>query len=423
MLYIRSRIIQQILFLSALILLSGCATTLTLDYQPTGIPKSFNGRSIQLGEFKNEIGFKEKNQVKSNLKYSLPIASIVKDAVQKELVSSGYKIKKSNLEVSGKIHSMWGQNEITFDIKEASSNELVFSQRFRTSIHHDMLLDTQAHANNLRELIDVFLRDEKVKSILQTAGEADLKPANDVAALNGLNNAIVTGKDEFLNKKKVALVIGNSNYKIGFLKNPKNDAYDIAKALRKLNFKVILEIDSTQEKMDNAMFRFGKALSAGSVGLFYYAGHGVQVNGSNYLIPVHANIKKESDVKYKALNLSVVLDEMREAQTGLNIVMIDACRDNPLPKGSRSSKRGLTRVSSPNGSIIIYSTGPGTTASDGTGRNGLFSKYLLRNISKPNLSIEKVMKNVSKQVQIESKNKQIPWIESSFTGDFYFKRK
>ncbi|MDC9729077.1 MAG: caspase family protein [Methyloprofundus sp.] len=114
---------------------------------------------------------------------------------------------------------------------------------------------------------------------------------------------------------------------------------------------------------------------------------------------------------------------MREAQTGLNIVLLDACRDNPLPKGSRSSKRGLARVASPNGTIIIYSTSPGSTAADGVGRNGLFSKHLLNYIDRENLSIEKVMKNVSRAVQKESKNKQVPWMESSFTGDFYFVQK
>ncbi len=250
---------------------------------------------------------------------------------------------------------------------------------------------------------------------------------NTVAAIVPQNSTYKTSITTFStpqlikNRTKIALVIGNSNYKNGYLKNPKNDASDIANALKKLGFNVILEIDANQERMDLALSKFGRSLTDDSIGLFYYAGHGVQINGSNFLIPINAKIQSSHDVKYKALNLGVVADEMHNAKTELNIIIIDACRNNPLPKSARSSSRGLARIDSPNGTILVYATSPGSTASDGTGRNGLFSKHLLQHMYNPNMPIEKLIKQVSKGVQQESHSKQIPWMESSFTGDFYFK--
>jgi len=221
--------------------------------------------------------------------------------------------------------------------------------------------------------------------------------------------------------RKIALVIGNSQYSTAHLKNPVNDASDMAAALKALGFEVILKKNARLQEMDEAIESFGQRLKRGGVGLFYYAGHGAQVNGINYLIPVGARINKESDVKYQAVDANRILDEMANANNGLNIVLLDACRDNPFAKSFRSASRGLAIISNaPNGTFISYSTGPGQVARDGEGRNSPYTKALLENISRPGLPIEQVFKKVRQRLDVETGGLQIPWELSSLKGDFYF---
>jgi len=224
--------------------------------------------------------------------------------------------------------------------------------------------------------------------------------------------------------KRTALIIGNSSYQHSPLKNPVNDAQAMATALNDLGFNVIVELNANQQKMEAAIDKFGRHLISGNqIGLFYYAGHGVQVDGENYLIPVAAQIKRQSDVRYKAINIGQVLGAMGEANDNLNIVILDACRDNPLPRSFRSGSRGLARVEGPKGTIIGFATSPGSTAADGEGDNGLYTKHLLNNIKDPGISIEQVFKKVLQGVNEETKGQQVPWTESSFTGDFSFSPK
>jgi hypothetical protein len=220
-------------------------------------------------------------------------------------------------------------------------------------------------------------------------------------------------------EQRIALVIGNSAYISGPLKNPVNDATDIAATLQKIGFKVNLKKNANLETMEGAIEDFGNQLKRGGVGLFYYAGHGVQVNGINYLIPVNAKINKESDVRYKAVDTGRILDEMANANNGFNIVILDACRDNPFGKSFRSASRGLAIVSnSPSGTFISYSTSPGQVASDGEGRNSPYTKALLENITKPGLTINDVFMNVRSKVKKQTG--QLPWELSSLEGRFYF---
>jgi len=220
-------------------------------------------------------------------------------------------------------------------------------------------------------------------------------------------------------EQRIALVIGNSAYGSGPLKNPVNDAADMAAALQKLGFKVVLKRNANLETMEEAIADFGNKLKRGGVGLFYYAGHGVQMNGINYLIPVNAKINKESDVRYRAIDAGQILDEMANANNGMNIVVLDACRDNPFGKSFRSASRGLAIVSnSPSGSFISYSTSPGYVARDGEGRNSPYTRALLDNMVKPGLTLNKVFMNVRSKVKKETG--QIPWELSSLEGDFYF---
>jgi hypothetical protein len=219
---------------------------------------------------------------------------------------------------------------------------------------------------------------------------------------------------------RIALVIGNGAYQSAPLKNPVNDAGDMANVLSESGFKVILKINASQKEMETAVRSFGKKLRMGGTGLFYYAGHGLQLNGTNYLIPVDALIETESDVKYEAVDAGRILGKMEDAGNNLNIVILDACRNNPFARSFRSAVTGLARMDAPTGSLVAYATAPGKLAADGGGRNGIYSKHLIRNIRTTGLTIEQVMKNVRIAVAKETLNKQIPWESSSLMGDFYF---
>ncbi len=220
-------------------------------------------------------------------------------------------------------------------------------------------------------------------------------------------------------EQRTALVIGNSAYETGPLRNPANDAADMAQALKELGFNVVLKKNVRHQEMEEAIEDFGKKLRRGGVGLFYFAGHGVQVGGVNYLMPIGTKINKESDVKHRAVSAEKILDEMAYANNGLNIVILDACRDNPFARSMRSTSRGLAIISSaPEGTFISYATGAGQTAQDGDGRNSPYTAALLKNIKKPGLPIERVFK----QVRVElSRQKQTPWELSSLKGEFYFR--
>jgi len=224
------------------------------------------------------------------------------------------------------------------------------------------------------------------------------------------------------NFERVALVIGNSQYPlVGELRNPENDAKDMAEALRELNFNVTLKLNVDQEEMEIAIQEFGERIKEESVGLFYYAGHGVQMGGQNYLIPVQSRIKKAKDVRYKAVDLNMLIDEMSYAENGKNIIILDACRNNPFPKEkSRNASLGLARTDVPAGSLIAYATGPGSVAIDGEGRNGIYTSYLLANMNTPGIPIEMVFKRVLQGVASDTGRKQIPWMSSSLDIDFYF---
>lgn len=221
-------------------------------------------------------------------------------------------------------------------------------------------------------------------------------------------------------ERRIALVIGNGQYDTGRLKNPVNDATDMTAALQRLGFTVVLKKNARQREMDEAIQDFGNRLKRGGVGLFYYAGHGIQVNGVNYLIPIKATINKESDVKYETVDANKVLDEMATANNGLNIVILDACRDNPFARSFRNASRGLAIVSTaPAGTFISYSTGPGQVARDGEGRNSPYTAALIQYMKEPGLPIEDVFKGVRQKLRKETG--QVPWELSSLEGRFYFR--
>jgi hypothetical protein len=225
-------------------------------------------------------------------------------------------------------------------------------------------------------------------------------------------------------ERRIALVIGNDAYEIPALqlKNATADARDIGKALTAAGFETTVKTNVRRRELYQLIDAFAAKIagSPDTVGLFYYAGHGVQASGKNYLIPVDAAVESEADLEAEAVDAGKVLRAMDEAHNRVNIVILDACRDNPLPKG-RSLSRGLTPMEAPRGTFIGYAAAPGQTALDGEpGSNGIFTGVLVKQLAVPGLPIEDVFKRVIAGVQERTGGKQVPWMESSLQGNFYF---
>lgn len=223
---------------------------------------------------------------------------------------------------------------------------------------------------------------------------------------------------------RLALIIGNGDYAMAPLRNPPNDARAMANTLRNLDFDVIEVINGDKKSMKDAVRQFSKQLSENKgVGLFYYAGHGIQVKGENYLVPVDHDIQHEEDIEDEGIRVNRVLAYMQTSDTRMNIVILDACRDNPYARGMRSGSRGLAQMyAEGSGSIIAYATSPGSVAADGDGKNGLYTQELLKAIKTPGLEIGMIFRKVLTNVKRMSNGQQIPWTNSSIEGEFYFKR-
>ncbi len=223
-------------------------------------------------------------------------------------------------------------------------------------------------------------------------------------------------------EQRLALVIGNSDYRSSPLANPVNDARAMAIQLTALGFTVIKKENATLADMMNSVRDFGNQLTNGGVGLFYYAGHGIQSKGQNFLVPVDSDIRNEDELSTRAYNANEVLAKMDTAANRINMVILDACRDNPFARSFRSGSRGLAGMDqTPKGTLVAYATSPGSTASDGVGANGLYTAQLLRAMAEPGIKLEEVFKRVRNDVMEYSAGKQVPWEMSSVRGDFYFK--
>lgn len=235
------------------------------------------------------------------------------------------------------------------------------------------------------------------------------------------------------NQRRVALVIGNSSYlHAGKLRNPINDARAMSSTLGSLGFKVLKYEDVSLSEMKEAVDKFGELLGKYDVALFFYAGHGIQVNGKNYLIPVDAKINSKKDVEYNGLDAGRVLSKMEERQEKTNIIILDACRNNPFERSWNRAVRisggggsGLAFMNAPSGSLIAYSTAPGNTASDGEEgtNNGLYTASLIKEMKTPNITIEEMFKRVRVDVEQKSHGKQVSWESTSLKGSFFFKVK
>jgi len=225
--------------------------------------------------------------------------------------------------------------------------------------------------------------------------------------------------------RKVALVIGNAGYSGEWrLKNPINDAMAMAKKLREIGFTVIYHQDVKALQIGAIMAEVNSKVVPGSAFVFYYAGHGVQIKGENFFPAVDANIKTQFDIPTQSLQLQRVLDMTAEAKASLNLMMLDACRNNPWLIASRSMPGGLSKIDPPTGTLISFATRPGSVADDGAdGANGLYTSFLLKHIDTANLPVESFFKRVSNDVHAASKGKQEPWIEGNIRGEFTFKER
>jgi len=218
-----------------------------------------------------------------------------------------------------------------------------------------------------------------------------------------------------------ALVIGNGRYQGSPLDNPASDAKAIAGELKASGFEVALQLDAGRDIMVNAIEAYGNLLaSRKAVGLFYFAGHGAQLAWRNYLVPVDAVIKSMDEVPARAVELNTLLQRLTKAKNPMNVIVLDACRDNPFGKGLPTEQKGLSQFDAPPGSLLAYATSPGNVASDGAGRNGLYTENLLRELKAPEAKIEDVFKRVRLAVRRRSHGEQIPWESTSLEEDFYF---
>ena len=235
-------------------------------------------------------------------------------------------------------------------------------------------------------------------------------------------------------ERKLALVIGNSNYRISPLKNPENDARAVGESLKTLGFEVIERENTSLRELIEALRQFSLQAQDAQVRLVFYAGHGVQVRGRNYLLPVDADIRAEDEIAAKSADVNELLDRLGRLKNGINIVILDACRNNPFsggeitgPDGRRLKFRGATpgglaAIDAPLGSMVAFSTAPGGVALDNPAdRNSLYTKHLIANLQTPGLPIELLFKQVRLSVARDTGRVQVPWESSSLTGDFCFR--
>src|SRR5438445_8894482 len=229
--------------------------------------------------------------------------------------------------------------------------------------------------------------------------------------------------------RRVAFVVGNGTYKnVSPLPNPPIDAKSMAAVLRNVGFEVVEGTNLTRDKMTERLLEFGKKAQGADVAVFFYAGHGIAINGTNYLLPIDADIKSEMDVKLgAAINIDLTLDQTMD-DAKVKLVFLDACRDNPFAAKIKSNsatrsvnvQSGLAEMKSGEGTLIAFATGPGQTALDGQeGNNSPFTRALIDNITKPGVEIQQAMTSVRAQVNEETHKGQLPWGHTNLTGAVY----
>jgi len=223
------------------------------------------------------------------------------------------------------------------------------------------------------------------------------------------------------NTKRVALVIGNSEYKNRPLKNPKADSEDMRDFLKSANFDVIFVNDANLSELKEGFDVYFEKIKLAEVGFIYYSGHGIEHKGRNYLLPVNFNVSDEDEIPRQSLDISSIVEKINKYERKVNIVIIDACRSSFVPSKHRSLSQGLQKMDGARGTILAFSTAPGKVAEDGNGRNSPYTKHLLKSMSVPGRKIEDVFKETARNVEVETVGRQIPWYNSSLLIDFALK--
>jgi len=278
---------------------------------------------------------------------------------------------------------------------------------------------------NLIRIISLFLTILLLSCTSQPKGGLDANKS----AIGGERRGLELTKKTIVTDatKRTALVIGNSDYsRISGLKNPVNDATDLAEKLKRLNFKLVNNqalLNANKREIKLAVREFKQLLKQGGVGVFFYAGHGMQINGTNYLIPLGTDFQSKADVENDAIKLNWVLAELEDAANPINFILLDACRDNPF-RGFRGGSKGLAESRAPVGSLISFATSPGSVARDGLGeRNSPYTKGLLAALDQKGLEVLSMFKAVRRSVKNSTYNKQVPWESHSLTEDIYLNGK
>ncbi len=230
------------------------------------------------------------------------------------------------------------------------------------------------------------------------------------------------GEMQQVGGRRVALVIGNTNYLLGKLQNPTHDADDMAAFLKSAGFEVIEKKDLSGEGMEQAVAEFGKKIQGAAVALFYYSGHGVQAKGVNFLVPVTHNIRSEADIVLQAMPLHRVFEQFESAKTTVNLVLLDACRNDPFERSLKAvSRRGLAEVSAPRGTLIAFAAAPGQTSDDNQeGRNGLWTQEFLKVAKQSGQELRDILDSAGAAVEMASNNEQVPWLNSSLRQKVVF---
>jgi tetratricopeptide (TPR) repeat protein len=387
---------------------------------PVGGPRDMGKKGVEpVASAKDKL--KDKKGVKSNA------ASILEKQKEQKMLDD----KKAEEERQQKIAQA--------KIEEKKRLQKIENDRRAEEERKIAAAKTAEEKKRLKKIADDKRAEEEKQKIIEDAKadeEKRLKEIQDKKQIVASSTPVAPVIEEkpltlaeiYKNEKRYALVIGNAKYKsVAPLKNSANDASDIAAELERSNFEVIKVIDGDYNKMREAFTKFHEKLSNGpkdqTIGLFYYAGHGLQNEGENYLVPIEANIKYDDDIPRMCLPMHrVVLANMERSSTRMNIVIMDACRNNPFPSSARDiGGGGLAEIKRAKGSFIAYATSPGATASDGDGRNGLYTQELLKALKKPGRTIEQVFKEVRQNVLKLSEDKQNTWDSSNIIGEFYFK--
>jgi len=341
------------------------------------------------------------------------------DSEKELLLIYHWNAKAINKSIIRKIQSYL--NSCGYDVGNPDG---IFGKKTRNSIkkfQHDHYLEVDL--NPTEKLLDSLYRINKPKKKKEFVQDKVYKQNIVINNNTFIEPESIIPKPSPIIERRLALVIGNSKYRHGGnLANSVNDAIAMKNVLEKLGFKVLKCENGNQKKMKKAIDEFGKKLKSYNVGLFFYAGHGIQVRGNNYLIPIGAKLENENDVEYDTVRADRVLSKMESAGCTTNIVILDACRDNPFERTWRRNTKGigLAFMNAPAGSIIAYATSPGSTASDGIEKNGIYTSAILDNIQIPNITIEQMFKRVRQRTIELSNNKQVPWETTSLRGNFYF---